>query len=118
MRAAGIGFREGATLASLTDALGQAGAAPGLVGVAGDRAGHPAVRALAGQGWRVVPLPPEALPAVTLTESAIARARRGTGSLAEACALAAAGPGARLCGPRAISADRMASAALAEGGAA
>ena len=35
------------------------------------------------------------------------------GSVAEAAALAAAGPGARLLAPRMISADRMASCALA-----
>ncbi|MFT4151918.1 MAG: precorrin methylase, partial [Paracoccaceae bacterium] len=34
-------------------------------------------------------------------------------SVAEACALAALGPGARLAGPRSISGDGMATAALA-----
>ena len=39
----------------------------------------------------------------------------GTGSVAEAAALAAAGAGARLLGPRAVSADATAVAAIAEG---
>jgi cobalt-precorrin 5A hydrolase len=38
----------------------------------------------------------------------------GTGSIAEASALVAAGPGARLRGPRAVSADGTATAAIAE----
>lgn len=140
---AGLGFRAGATAESLADALARAGVAPdgpagagaGLAGmaragtaraglsrpgacgdlaVAEDRAGHPAVRALVARGWRVHPVPPDRLAQPTLTESPAARAARGTGSLAEACALAALGPGARLRAPRAISADRMASAAVAE----
>ncbi|HZV10809.1 MAG TPA: precorrin methylase, partial [Novosphingobium sp.] len=41
-------------------------------------------------------------------------ARFGTGSLAEALALVAAGPGARLIAPRHISTDGMATAAIAQ----
>ncbi|WP_332250772.1 cobalamin biosynthesis protein [Rhodobacter ferrooxidans] len=41
-------------------------------------------------------------------------ARYGAGSVAEASALAAAGKGARLIGPRAVSGDRQATAAIAE----
>lgn len=40
---------------------------------------------------------------VLLTESAASRAATGLGSVAEAAALAAAGPGARLLGPRVAS---------------
>jgi len=50
----------------------------------------------------------------TLTQSARVASLYGTGSLAEAAALAAAGPGARLLGPRATSQDGKATAALAE----
>jgi len=42
-------------------------------------------------------------------------ARYGARSVAEAAALAAAGPGARLVGTRVISDDRLATAAIAEG---
>ncbi|MHA6346914.1 cobalamin biosynthesis protein, partial [Roseivivax sp. CAU 1761] len=42
-------------------------------------------------------------------------ARYDTGSVAEAAALAAAGPGARLLGPRAVSPDGCATCALAQG---
>ena len=59
-------------------------------------------------------IPPAALCAqTTATCSARVLAERGTGSVAEAAALAAAGPGARLLGPRVFSSDRMASCALA-----
>ena len=47
------------------------------------------------------------LAAIGVTRSGVADA--------EAAALAAAGPGARLLGPRVVSADRMATCALAEG---
>ena len=53
----------------------------------------------------------------TSTQSPASRASRGTGSVAEAAALAAAGPGARLLSPRVISADGRATCALAEGAA-
>jgi cobalt-precorrin 5A hydrolase len=49
-----------------------------------------------------------------MTQSARVRERFGTGSVAEASALAAAGPGARLLGPRVISGDGLATAAIAE----
>ena len=51
----------------------------------------------------------------TLTQSGRVQALKGAGSVAEAAALAAAGPGARLRGPRAVSADGTATAAIAEG---
>lgn len=66
------------------------------------------------RGLPVIAVPPEALRAArTLTRSAASLAARGTGSVAEAAALAAAGPGARLLGPRAVAPDRMATCALA-----
>jgi cobalt-precorrin 5A hydrolase len=51
----------------------------------------------------------------TITQSPRVQALRGVGSVAEAAALAAAGPNARLLGPRAVSACGTATAALAEG---
>lgn len=114
MIVAGFGFRQAATLASLQDAL--AGATPGLIATAEAKAGHPAFRALAEA--LAVPIAaisePDLTNASTLTDSAASRAAHGAGSVAEAAALVAAGPGASLLGPRAASRDRMATCALAE----
>ena len=136
---AGFGFRRGATVASLRDALAQAMAAapptpraatvtlplalslPPLVLLAApqDKADAPCLRALADE----LGLPVHAVDAAvlnatpTLTDSAKVRALRGSGSTAEAAALAAAlvhgGPGAILLHPRAVSADRLATCAIA-----
>jgi cobalt-precorrin 5A hydrolase len=51
----------------------------------------------------------------TPTQSERIKERVGTGSVAEAAALAAAGRRARLISTRAVSQDRMATAAIAEG---
>ncbi|MEM1429934.1 MAG: cobalamin biosynthesis protein, partial [Pseudomonadota bacterium] len=51
---------------------------------------------------------------VTATQSGASRGSYGTGSVAEAAALAAAGPGARLLAPRSVSDDRLATCALAK----
>lgn len=118
MIVAGFGFRSGATVAALHEALVRAGGQQGvtLLATAAEKAGGLAElgRAL---GLPVVAVPAEALRGQgTLTVSDRVAARFGTGSLAEAAALAAAGPGARLRGPRAVSADGTATAAIAEGG--
>lgn len=86
-----------------------------LATVAGKAAG---LRALGAKlGLPVVAVPDGALRGVaTLSQSGRVRGLYGTGSVAEAVALVAAGPGARLWGPRAVSADGMATAAVAEGG--
>lgn len=114
MIVAGFGFRQAATLASLQDAL--AGATPGLIATAEAKAGHPAFLALAEA--LSVPLVAiserELANAPTLTESIASRTAHSAGSVAEAAALVAAGPGASLLGPRAVSRDRMATCALAE----
>ena len=117
MIVAGFGFRPGATLAALQDALARAGGTDGVT--------HLATLAVKAVGLEplaqalelpVVALAPEALHGVpTLTRSGRVEEMFGTGSLAEAAALAAAGQGARLRGPRAVSADGMATAAIAEG---
>lgn len=115
---AGFGFRGAATVDSLRDALARAGGGPvDVLATARDKAASPAFRAFA-QGLGV---PARAIdPAVldrqeTRTQSGPSLAARGIGSVAEAAALAAAGPGARLLGPRSISADGMATCALAQG---
>jgi cobalt-precorrin 5A hydrolase len=114
---AGFGLRASASADSLADALARAGGAPTLLATAEDKARSPAFRALAHRlGLPVLGIDPAALSAqTTLTQSATSRAARATGSVAEAAALAAAGPGARLLGPRAVSGDGMATCALAEG---
>lgn len=114
-RVAGLGFRDGASLAALLDALERAGAKTVRdLAVPATRAHHPLTTELARMGYRLRAVTQAEMAAVrTVTESAIARRTYGTGSVAEACALAVAGPGAQLAGPRAISADRMATAAIA-----
>lgn len=117
MIVAGFGFRGTATLASLQDALHRAagGLSIGLIATAADKAKEPCLQDLARLlSVSVASIPPDDLQAVaTPTDSATVRRHRGTGSLAEAAALVAAGPGASLLGARAISADRMATCALA-----
>lgn len=117
MIVAGFGFRSGATQAALADALARAGGAEGVT--------HLATLAAKAEGLLllgraldlpVVALAPQALRGVpTPTRSDRVEALFGTGSVAEAAALAAAGPGAVLRGPRAVSADGTATAAIAEG---
>ncbi|MGY6634129.1 MAG: cobalamin biosynthesis protein [Alkalilacustris sp.] len=117
MRVAGFGFRTAAGTDSLADALARAGGAAGLTALAApaDKAGAAALTDLATRlGLPVRAVAPDRLAAMpTLTEAPRIRAARATGSVAEAAALAAAGPGARLTAPRAISADRMATCAIA-----
>jgi len=128
MMVAGFGFRRGATSASLRDALVQAMAAalpavamPSVVllATAHDKADAACLRALADE----LRLPVHAVDAAlldatpTLTDSAKVRALRGSGSTAEAAALAAAvvlgGVGATLLHPRVVSTDRLATCAIA-----
>lgn len=117
MRWAGIGFRSGATVQSVADALSRAGGC-GLrrLAIPAAKAGDPLVAALEACGFALAAIPAETL-AGTATPSQGQPSLRthGTGSVAEACALVAAGPGARLLAPRATSADRRATAAIAEG---
>lgn len=118
MRVAGFGFRDGTEITSLRAALMAAGGGEihALASVA-EKAEEPVLQALAAEmGVRVIALPVNMLAGVeTITQSPRMLARFGTGSLAEAAALRAAGPGARLLGPRAASPDGLAMAAIAEG---
>ncbi|WP_417628724.1 cobalamin biosynthesis protein [Pararhodobacter aggregans] len=113
MIVAGFGFSSRATLASLQGALAATGGRAEALATLADKA--PALAPLAAALNLPLIAVEGALPR-TLTQSGASRAARGTGSVAEACALAAAGPGAYLLGPRAISPDRLATCALAEGG--
>lgn len=118
MIVAGFGFRGAATPDSLRDALAQTGGQPQALAAPVDKTGAACLIALAESlSLPVLGIDPGALHAAqTLTQSPMVRVKRGTGSVAEAAALAGAGPGARLIGVRCISSDRLATAALAEGG--
>ena len=119
MKVAGLGFRRDASVASLREALRAAGGAEGLAALAtmSDKADAQALTSLAQElGLAIRSIPAEALAEIeTVTHSELTSARFGTGSVAEAAAIAAAGRGARLIAARAVSQDRMATAAIAEG---
>ena len=118
MKVAGFGFRKGAELESLVQALDAAGGAKGVSRIAtvAGKAETPVFRALA----RHLDLPLEAvekdaLPWVAVeTQSEKSVRMYGTGSLSEAVSLIAAGPKARLVAARAVSGDSMATCAIAE----
>ena len=121
MIVAGIGFRAAATMADLHQALTLAGPPPDALASVAEKATAPVLRDLAQRlDLPLIALPPEALAAEqTPTSSPRVQARFGTGSLAEAAALAGArhgqpGATARLLAPRTQSANGMATAALAE----
>lgn len=119
MKVAGLGFKKDVTLASLREALARAGGSEGLAAFAtvSDKADAAALKQLAQEcGVPVRAVPAERLAGIdTATQSKLVVEKFGTGSLAEAAALAAAGPRARLIAPRVVSQDRTATAAIAEG---
>jgi cobalt-precorrin 5A hydrolase len=112
---AGFGFRSGADGAALRDAFVAHGLGVAAVATLTHKAPllAPLAQALA------VPLilvePVEIAGLETPTQSVASLAAYGTGSVAEAVALAAAGPGARLIANRIISPDGQATCALAQG---
>ncbi|EEX10179.1 cobalamin biosynthesis domain protein [Ruegeria lacuscaerulensis ITI-1157] len=120
MIVAGLGFSSTATCASLRAAFDRAtaGQAVDALATAADKAGHPALAEFAAACALPLHFAESADLAGqrTLTCSPRSRASHGTGSVAEASALAAAGPGARLLSPRQISDDRLATCAVAIGG--
>lgn len=100
MIVAGLGFRSTATDADLAAALALAGQAPDRLATLDAKTGALA-RLAQGLGLPVVGVAEAAVRGLaTPTRSARIEARFGTGSLAEAVALVAAGPGARLIGRR------------------
>jgi cobalt-precorrin 5A hydrolase len=122
MRTIGIGFRAAAEESSLHDALAQVLLAtphPHFDAVVTEaaKAREPVFRnfaaALGVPGLGVTPT--DLARMITPTQSKRIQDRFGTGSLAEAAALAAAGPQAQLVVSRVVSTDGMATAALAEG---
>lgn len=119
MKVAGLGFRKDVTLASLREALLAAGGPAGLDAVAtvGDKADTESLKQLAREcGVPIKAVPADMLTGIaTPTQSHLVLEKFGTGSVAEAAALAAAGPRARLIATRVVSRDRTATAAIAEG---
>jgi cobalt-precorrin 5A hydrolase len=119
MKVAGLGFNTDATLASLREALLAAGGLTGLAAVAtvSEKAEAEPLKQLA----RECGVPIRAIPAArlagveTTTRSRLVMEKFGTGSIAEAAALVAAGSRARLIVTRVVSEDRTATAAIAEG---
>lgn len=114
MRVAGIGFRDGAGMDSLRWVLAaveaRGGAADALATLP-EKA--PALRALAEE--RGLPLHPVTVAGIdTPTRSPRIEAMHGTGSVAEAAALVAAGTGARITVARITAPDGMATCAMAE----
>jgi cobalt-precorrin 5A hydrolase len=119
MKVAGLGFKDDVTLASLREALRAAGGVDGLAAVAtvGDKAEIAAFKLLAGElNVPIKTIPADVLAGITTpTQSKLVKEKFGTGSVAEAVALAAAGRYARLISTRVVSQDRTATAAIAEG---
>ena len=120
MIVAGLGFSSSATADSLRTAFEAAVAdhEVAVLATAEGKEGHPSLAAFA----ESLALPLQFIAAAelagqpTLTCSNRSRATHGTGSVAEASALAAAGPDARLLSPRQVSDDRLATCAIAIGG--
>lgn len=121
MKVAGIGFRSAATAADLQTALTLAGEHVDALASVAEKAAAPAMQEFArAAGLPVISLQEQDIAGEqTLTCSPRIKARFGTGSLAEAAALAgarhgAAGAKARLLAPRVVTADGLATAAIAE----
>lgn len=114
MIVAGLGFRRGASAESLRAALALVGKAEALA-TAEDKVHEPGlVRLAQGLGLKVQGISRADLAAQGVEGSARVMAEYGTGSVAEAAALSAAGPGARLIVGRRTGPDGMAVAALAQ----
>ena len=115
MIVAGFGCRAGADAASLRAALDAAGLPADALATLTSKAPQlaPLAQALCLPLIAIDPAQVTQMP--TLTRSPASLAAYGTGSVAEAVALAAAGPGARLITARVISPDRRATCALATG---
>jgi cobalt-precorrin 5A hydrolase len=117
MIVAGFGFRAGATTASLRAALAATSGGQDITHLATPADKAPALAELAAQlALPLIPIAADRLASLpTITRSPASLAARGIGSVAEACALAGAGKGARLRAARSLSPDRMATCAIAQG---
>lgn len=110
MRIAGIGCRPGTPAPVLSDLLAVAEARAGAVGAVATIASREAEVARLGRPLRLVVVAGIETP----TRSARVMALCRTGSVAEAAALSACGPGARLTLPRLVSRCGRATIAIAE----
>lgn len=118
MIVAGFGFTSAATVDSLVSALSCTdGPAPEVIATLTDKTASLAFKGLA----EALCIPVQAVAdglarqQTTLSSSQASLSARGIASVAEACALAAAGPDALLLAPRVVSSDGQATCALAEG---
>ena len=116
MKVAGFGFRKGANVESLAAAFTAAGGAADVFATVTAKADAACLTELAARfGVSITPVSADDLPiAKVTTQSDKSTAMFGTGSLSEAAALLAAGPGAWLVSARVISPDSMATCAIAE----
>jgi cobalt-precorrin 5A hydrolase len=116
MKVAGFGFRKGASVESLAAAFTRAGGAADVFATVTAKADAPCLTELAARfGVEVRLVNADDLPKAKVTTQSEKSTRLfGTGSLSEAAALIAAGPGARLITARVISPDSMATCAIAE----
>lgn len=117
MIVAGFGFRQGVGLESLRCALSKASGAHTVDRIATLDTKAPEIERLAQDLKRPIRAVSrdEMQQQATITQSAASQAAYGVGSVAEACALAAAGQGAVLLGPRMVAEDGTATCALAQG---
>lgn len=116
MIVAGIGYRSGATPDDLRAALSLLAPQPDAIATVAERAGEPLAALALAQQILLISLSAESLRGIeTPTQSPRILARFGTGSLAEACAIKAAGPGATLIQPRVIAPSGRVTVALAQG---
>ena len=116
MIVAGFGFADRATTASLVEALTALSRRPDQLATLRAKADTALFRDFAtAQGLPVIPLDEAQISGIeTPTHSPRIAARFHTGSVAEAAALVAAGPGVRLIQTRYVTTDGLATVALAE----
>jgi len=116
MIVAGIGYRSDTTPADLDAALALTGATPDALASLDGKAAGPLAALAQTLNLPLIALSEDQIAGVqTLTCSPRIKARFATGSLAEACALVAAGPAARLTHPRVIGPCGRVTVAIAEG---
>lgn len=117
----GLGFRNSAGAAAITEviaaAAAQAGGVACVIAVPDDKSMHPALcEALRDSGLPIQRIAADAMlraDADIATRSVAIEQHRGVGSVCKTAAMAAAGEGARLLVTRVISSDRTATAAAA-----
>jgi cobalt-precorrin 5A hydrolase len=115
MIVAGLGFRKGVSLDSLKAALALVPPAD-LLATAEGKESEPGLQILAAElRVQIMAVPRDLLSAQGIDGPARTKALYGTGSVAEAAARAAAGPGARLVAARQTGPDGRCVVAAAEG---